>query len=164
MLPKETIAILQQNISRTEHPRELAVEVMFTLQKHYGYLSDEALEEGARLLGQTPLELEEIATFYEFIYREPVGKYVIHVCDGTICWMFNHQSVMDHISSRLGIPLGGTTEDGLFSLLPVCCIGYCDHAPAMLINGKLYGPLTPDGIDTILQELRRQGSSPREEG
>ena len=79
MLPKELLETLQAQIAKVEHPRELAVDVMFALQKHYGYLSDEALEEGARLLGMTPLELEELATFYDFIYREPVGK-ICHPC------------------------------------------------------------------------------------
>jgi NADH-quinone oxidoreductase subunit E len=154
MVPKEILNTLKQKLSETAHPRELAVEVMVTLQKHYGYLSDEALQQGGELLGLTPLELEELATFYEFIYRRPVGKYIIHLCDNTVCWMLGHQSILDYLSGKLGIPLGGTTADGLFTLLPVCCIGYCDHAPAMLINGKLYGPLTPEGIDQILKNLR----------
>lgn len=162
MLPEETLNILRKKLERSDHPRELAVEVMFTLQKHYGYLSDEALQEGALLLGMTSLELEELATFYDFIYRQPVGKYVIHVCDGLMCWMFNHQSIMDYFCQRLGIALGGTTEDGLFTLLPVGCIGYCDHAPALLINGKLYGPVDPESIDEILQGLRDR-KPPQEE-
>lgn len=149
-------------MAQTDHPRELAVEVMFALQKHYGYLTDEALEQGAELLAMTPLELEELATFYDFIYRRPVGRYVIHVCDSTICWMLGHQSVLDYMVGKLTISPGETTEDGMFTLLPVCCIGYCDHAPAMLINGKLYGPLTPRAIDGILQKLR--GQSPPMEG
>ena len=94
---------MQNEIARAENPRELAVDVMFALQNHYGYLSDEALEEGAELLGMTPLELEELATFYDFIYREPVGKYVIHVCDGVVCWMNGLQSVLDYLFQKLGI-------------------------------------------------------------
>ncbi|MGZ3523749.1 MAG: NAD(P)H-dependent oxidoreductase subunit E, partial [Thermodesulfobacteriota bacterium] len=77
MLPKELLEDLQKKIAEAEHPRELVVDVMFALQNYYGYLTDEALEEGARLLRMTPLELEELATFYDFIYREPVGKFVI---------------------------------------------------------------------------------------
>jgi NADH-quinone oxidoreductase subunit E len=154
MLPEESFKSLKQKISLTDHPRELAVEVMFVLQKHYGYLNDEALKEGAELLDMTALELEELATFYDFIYRRPIGKYVIHVCDGLMCWMLNHQSVLDYLSHRLGITIGGTSEDGLFTLLPVGCIGYCDHAPAMLINGRMYGPLTPESIEEILKQLR----------
>jgi NADH-quinone oxidoreductase subunit E len=156
MLTKELIETLQAQITKVEHPRELAVDIMFSLQNHYGYLSNEALEEGARLLDMTPLELEELATFYDFIYREPVGKFVIHVCDGVVCWMNGYDSVMDYLSKKLGIKPGETTEDGLFTILPTACIGYCDLSPAMLINGRAYGPLTREKIDNILDRLRAE--------
>ncbi len=156
MIPHHLLRELQKKISASDHPKELAVEVMYTLQSHYGYLSDEALIEGAELLGLAPLELEELATFYDFIYREPVGKYVIHVCDSTVCWMYGHQSIIDYISKKLCISLGETTGDGFFTLLPVCCIGFCDEAPVMLVNGKPYGHLTPEKIDRILEELKEE--------
>jgi NADH-quinone oxidoreductase subunit E len=161
MLPKELVETLQAQIFKVDHPRELVVDVMFALQNYYGYLSDEALEEGARLLGMTPLELEELATFYDFIYREPVGRYVIHVCDGVVCWMNGYEWVMDYLSEKLGINPGETTEDGLFTVLPTACIGYCDLSPAMLINGRAYGPLTPEKIDDILNRLRAEAPQPR---
>ena len=154
MLPKGLQEKLQTEIAGAESPREMAIDVMFALQNHYGYLSDEALEEGATLLGMTPLELEELATFYDFIYREPVGKFVIHVCDGVVCWMNGLQSVVDCLYQKLGIRFGETTEDGLFTLLPTACIGYCDLSPAVLVNGRAYGPLTPEKIDDLLQKLR----------
>jgi len=156
MLPMELLETLQTQIAQVEHPRELAVDVMLSLQQYYGYLSDEALEDGARLLGMTPLELEELATFYDFIYRKPVGKFVIHVCDGVVCWMNGYESVMDYLSKKLGINPGETTEDGLFTVLPTACIGYCDLSPAMLVNGRPYGPLTPGKIDDILNRLRTE--------
>lgn len=161
MLPKELLEKLQIDISKVDHPRELAVDTMFILQNYYGYLSDEALEEGARLLGMTPLELEELATFYDFIYREPVGRYVIHVCDGVVCWINGYESVMDYLCKKLAIKPGETTEDGLFTILPTACIGYCDLSPAMLINGRPYGPLTGEKIDAILQRLRSEPPRPR---
>ena len=156
MLPQELKASLQEMISSAEHPRELVVDVMLAFQDHYGYLSDEALEEAAILLGMTPLEMEELATFYTFFYREPVGKYVIHVCDSVICWMDGYESIRDYLNQKLGIKMGETTSDGLFTLLPVCCIGYCDRSPAILINRKVYGPLTPEKLDNILEELRTE--------
>ena len=156
MLPQELKSSLQEMISSAEHPRELVVDVMLAFQNHYGYLSDEALEEAAMLLDMTPLELEELATFYTFIYREPVGKYVIHVCDSVICWMDGYESIRDYFSQKLGIKMGETTSDGLFTLLPVCCIGYCDRSPAILINRKVYGPLTIEKLDDILEELRTE--------
>jgi NADH-quinone oxidoreductase subunit E len=161
MLSKELLEMLQKQIASVGHPPELAVDVMFALQNHYGYLSDQAVEEGARLLDMTTLELEELATFYDFIYREPVGKYVIHLCDGVVCWMNGYKSVMGYLSKKLGIQPGETTEDGLFTLLPTACIGYCDLSPAMLINGRPYGPLTPEKIDDILQRLRSEAPRPR---
>jgi NADH-quinone oxidoreductase subunit E len=156
MLPAELSESLKARIAMVRHPSELAVDIMLSLQQHYGYLSDEALEEGARLLGLTPLELEELATFYDFIYREPIGKFVIHVCDGVVCWMNGYESVMDYLCEKLGIEPGETTKDGLFTILPTACIGYCDLSPAMLINGRPYGPLTAEKIDDILHRLRTE--------
>jgi NADH-quinone oxidoreductase subunit E len=158
MLPKEIKDRLEAEIKHVEHPRELAVDVMFAIQDHYGYLSDEALAEAAGMLGMTPLELDELATFYTFTFREPVGKYVIHVCDSVVCWMNGYEPVRDYLCRKLGIALGETTPDGLFTLLPVCCIGYCDRSPAMLVNRRVYGELTPEKIDEILAKYRQKSS------
>jgi NADH-quinone oxidoreductase subunit E len=159
MLPEALLESLQKEIAKVEHPRELAVDIMVALQNHYGYLTDGALEEGARLLDMTTLELEELATFYDFIYREPVGKYVIHVCDGVVCWMNGYESVVNYLCEKLGIHIGETTGDGVFTILPTACIGYCDLSPAVLINRRAYGPLTPEKIDEILQRLKNQAKS-----
>ncbi|MBI5442485.1 MAG: NADH-quinone oxidoreductase subunit NuoE [Deltaproteobacteria bacterium] len=156
MLPETLQRSLEERVRNAEHPRELAVDVLFALQEHYGYLSDGAVDEASALLGMTPLELDELATFYNFLYREPVGRYVIHVCDSTVCWMLGGKAVSDHLCSTLGIDLGGTTPDGLFTVLPVCCLGYCDRAPAMLVNLKIYGELTPEKIDGLLAGLREE--------
>ena len=154
MLPNKLKESLENKIAHADHLRELVVDAMLALQDHYGYLSDEAVEQTAALLGMSDLEVEELATFYTFIYREPVGKYVIHVCDSLICWMDGYESVKNYICEKLNIEVGGTSADGLFTLLPVCCIGYCDQAPAMLINRKIYGDLTAEKIDQILEKLR----------
>ena len=156
MIPRDLKESLQKQIAAIDHPRELVVDVMFAIQDFYGYLSDEAVKEVAELLDMSPLEVEELATFYTFIYREPVGKYVIHVCDSVICWMEGQESLLDHLSKKLGIKSGETTPDGMFSLLPVCCIGYCDRAPAIMINKEVYGPLTIDTLDEILERLRAE--------
>jgi NADH-quinone oxidoreductase subunit E len=156
MPPEGLLEMLQKKISSADHPRELAVDIMLALQNHYGYLNEEAVGEAARLLEMTPLEIEELATFYDFIYRKPVGKFVIHVCDGVVCWMNGYDSMLSHLSRKLGINPGETTEDGLFTILPTACIGYCDLSPAMLINGRAYGPLTPEKIDDILNRLKSE--------
>ena len=164
MLPDKLTKRLKRTIKAGKHPRELAVDVLYALQKHHGYLSDEGMTEAAGLLGMTELELDELATFYDFLYRRPVGKYVLHVCDSVACWMCHQdwdclgaeQSIVTYLCARLDIEVGGTTPDGLFTVLPAACIGYCDHAPAMLVNGKPYGPLTPEYLDEILENLRSQ--------
>ena len=100
--------------------------------------------------------MEELATFYDFIYREPVGRYVLHVCDGVVCWMNGYGGIRRLPHAKLGIRVGETTPDGIFTLLPTACIGYCDLSPAMLVNGRPYGPLTPEKMDAILEDLRKQ--------
>ncbi|RJR42676.1 MAG: NADH-quinone oxidoreductase subunit NuoE [Desulfobacteraceae bacterium] len=161
MMPLELKERLVKEIAEAETPREKVVDVMLALQKHYGYMSDEAMKDAASLVGMTVLEIEELATFYDFIYREPVGKYVIRVCDSTVCWMQDHISLIDHLRSRLGIGTGETTPDGLFTLLPVCCIGYCDFAPAMMVNNDVYGNLTTRKLDELLRGFREKERNPR---
>ena len=156
MLPKTLKESLKNKIKHSDHPKELIVDVMMAVQEHYGYLSNKALEESAQLLNLPPMELEETATFYTFIYREPVCKYVIHVCDSVVCWMHRSESIRDYLCRKLKIELGQTTKDGLFTVLPVCCIGYCDRSPAILINKKAYGPLTPEKLDSILEKLKKE--------
>jgi NADH-quinone oxidoreductase subunit E len=159
MLPKDLTDTLRERIARVDHPRELAVDVIFAVQRRCGWLSDEALTEVAAMLGMTPLEVEEIATFYEYIYREPVGRYVIHVCDGVVCWMENHAGIIDRLRDTLAIGIGETTADGLFTLLPACCLGYCDRAPAVMINWKVYGPLTSERLDALVARLRAEAAA-----
>jgi len=155
-LPLELRKEFEQQIAASDQPWEQVIDIMYGLQKHYGFLSDEAVYEAAALLDMTPLEIEELATFYDFIYREPVGKFVIHVCDGVVCWMFHEGSVFDYLCQKLGVCAGEVTADGMFTVLPTACLGYCDHAPAMLINGVFYGNLTPEKIDELLEKLRTE--------
>jgi NADH:ubiquinone oxidoreductase subunit D len=150
MLPSSERAVGSGNQARRA-PAELAVDVMFAIQDLQ--LPDDALFARPAM---TPLELDELATFYTFTFREPVGTYVIHVCDSVVCWMNGYEPVKDYLCRTLGIGLGATTADGLFTLLPVCCIGYCDRSPAMLVNRRVYGNLTPDKIDGILGKCRHE--------
>ncbi|MFZ7128356.1 MAG: NADH-quinone oxidoreductase subunit NuoE [Desulfobacterales bacterium] len=164
MLPQSLKESLAAQLAAVEHPRELIVDVLFALQDHFGHLSEAVISEASALIDMTPLEIEEIATFYPFLYREPVGRYVIHVCDSLICWMDGSEPLQEHLCRKLGIRVGETTPDGLFTVLPVCCIGYCDRSPAMLVNKKVYGNLTPEKIDDILDRLRAEASEKGQTG
>ncbi|MCG6909808.1 MAG: NADH-quinone oxidoreductase subunit NuoE [Deltaproteobacteria bacterium] len=161
MFSEELKAELTRTVQNSEHPRELLVDIIFKIQDRYGYLDDESLEVVARLLHMDPLEIEQIATFYTFIFREPVGKYVIHVCDSVMCWSMGGEALKEFLCRSLDIQMGETTPDGLFTLLPVCCIGYCDRSPAILVNKKVYGNLTPEKLERLLDELRFEAQQER---
>jgi NADH-quinone oxidoreductase subunit E len=131
--------------------RAAAVEALQAIQRRRGWVSDEALAEAAGLLGMTVDELDGLASFYSLIFRKPVGRHVILVCDSITCWITGYEKILERLTARLGVGLGGTDAEGRFTLLPVACLGACDHAPAMLIDDDLHGDLTPEAIDGILE-------------
>ncbi len=155
MIPDQLKKELEQRVAAAITPREAAVAVMKDLQHHYGWLSDEALDESAQLLGLTPLQVEELATFYEMIYRRPVGKRVVHVCDSISCWAMGGESLLQQLAARLGIGIGETTGDGVFTLLPCCCLGNCGESPTMMIGDTLHGRMTLEKAMEILERQRQ---------
>jgi len=155
MIPEALHSELKARIAHAITPREAAVDVMKALQAHYGWLTDEAVTEAAGLLGLSTLQVEELATFYEMIYRRPVGKRVIHVCDSISCWALEGETLLAHIAEHLGISVGGTTADGSFTLLPCCCLGNCTEAPTMMIGDAIYGRLTPQTALVYIEGERR---------
>jgi NADH-quinone oxidoreductase subunit E len=155
MIPEDLKKKLQQRVAQTVAPREAAVAVMKKLQNHYGWLTDEAVLEAADLLKLSPLQIEELATFYEMIYRRPVGRRVVHVCDSISCWSLGGESLLENLAAHLGIPVGGTTKEGMFTLLPCCCLGNCGEAPTMMIGKTIYGRLTLERAVEILEKETR---------
>jgi len=155
MIPESLQSELKARVAHAFTPREAAVDVMKALQAHYGWLTDEAVAEAAELLGLSTLQVEELATFYEMIYRRPVGKRVIHVCDSISCWALEGETLLEQIAEHLGIKVGGTTADGCFTLLPCCCLGNCTEAPTMMIGDALYGRLTPQTALACIEGARR---------
>ncbi len=131
-----------------------AVEALNIVQRHRGWVSDESLMDVARMLGMMPDELDAVATFYSFIFRKPVGRHVILVCDSISCWVMGCNPLLDGIMKKLGIGFGETTGDERFTLLPISCLGACDRAPAMMVDENLYGPVTPEMMDTILGKYK----------
>ena len=111
------------------------------MQRHRRWISDEALADIGELLGLSPDEVDARATFYNLIFRQPVGRHVILVCDSFACFVMGYEEMRRHLEERLGIGLGETTADGRFTLLPIVCLGACHLAPAMEIDGELHGPL-----------------------
>ncbi len=137
--------------------RAASVSVMRWVQRNNGYISDEALQDVAEYLRLPAADLEGLATFYNLLFRKPVGKHVIKVCDSVSCWMCGYEGVRDRLRERLDIGFGETSEDREFTLLPAVCLGNCDNAPTLMINDDLYDRVTPAGVDAILEAVRGHG-------
>lgn len=151
-LSDEEIAAIQHEMAEYEDPQAASIEALRIVQKHRGWVSDDALAAAARVLGASRADLEGVATFYNTIFRRPVGRHVIMLCDSISCYLTGYNTARDHLKKTLGIDFGETTEDDRFTLLPICCLGNCDCAPAMRVNEDLHNQLTPERIDTILRD------------
>jgi NADH-quinone oxidoreductase subunit E len=157
MIPEQLRTDLEQRVTAAVTRREAAVDIIKELQRHYGWLTDEALDEAAQLLGLSPLEVEELATFYEMIYRRPVGRHVIHLCDSISCWAMGGETLLKSVMQLLKIEPGMTTSDGSTTLLPCSCLGNCGEAPCMMIDEKQYGRMTPETAAAIISTLFMSG-------
>ncbi len=154
MIPELLKVNLEQRVSTAITNREAAVDVMKELQRHYGWLTDEALEEASELLGLSTLQLEELATFYEMIYRRPVGRHVVHVCDSISCWAVGGETLLKSLAQLLEIAPGSTTADGAVTLLPCSCLGNCGEAPCMMIGERQYGRMSLEAGTQLITALR----------
>ncbi|MGK2944766.1 MAG: NADH-quinone oxidoreductase subunit NuoE [Desulfuromonadales bacterium] len=154
LLPQNQIDSFKARAAAIAHPHELIVDLLRAIQSHYGWVPDDGVLLTAETLGVLPVEVEELATFYDKIYRRAVGRRVIHVCDSICCWSTGAEMITEHLQQSLGIDFGMTTADGAFTLLPSCCLGACGDAPAMMIGLTTYGKLTPQQIDEILLKER----------
>ncbi|MGE5313711.1 MAG: NADH-quinone oxidoreductase subunit NuoE [Acidobacteriota bacterium] len=154
MLSAEEKQEMDEELRHHEHRQGACIEALKIVQRSRGWVSDESIRDIADHIGMPAEELDGVATFYNSIFRKPVGRHVIYVCESVTCWIKNVDSIRAQLSARLGIDYGGTTKDNLFTLLPVQCLGTCDHAPALMVDGELYRDLTPERIDEILERYR----------
>ena len=152
MLSDEERQEIEAEMQHYDDPRAASIEALKVVQHHRGWVSDESLSDIGELLGMTTADLDGVATFYNLIFRKPVGRHVILACNSISCWIMGYESVRDYLSTHLGVKLGETTADGRFTLLPVVCLGACDHAPVMMVDDELHGDLTPERIDEILRK------------
>lgn len=130
------------------------ITILQKTQDIYGYLPKEAIELISEKTGIAASEIMGVGTFYTQFRFEPVGKYLIMLCQGTACHVNSSQLILQTIKDELGIDDGEATDDGLFSLKCVACLGCCSLSPVMMINEDTYGSLTPDKTKKILKELR----------
>jgi len=138
------------------------IHVLQKLQEFYGgWLPDEAIQQAAEIVGVPEPEVEGVATFYNWFFREPVGKTIIACCDSISCYLCGCEAVIERLKNRLGIDMGQTTPDGQFTLLPVVCLGNCDRAPSILVGDTLYERVTPEMVDEILARHSRKSEEGR---
>lgn len=153
MLTDEEKQEVEKAAAESLHWKDACVDALLAIQKRRGWVSDEALSDVAGALGMTPAELDGVVTFYDRIYRKPAGRHVVMLCDSPSCWMTGYDDLLEHLRERLGVKPGETTNDGRFTLLPMGCLGACDHAPGMMVDDRFYGDLTPERVDVVLDSV-----------
>lgn len=120
-----------------------------------GWIPRAAMDEIARIVGEPPMAVYEVATFYSMYNLSPVGKYLVQVCTTTPCWLCGSAKVVDAIEKNLGVHMGESTKDGLFSTMEVECLGACANAPMIQINDDFYEDLTEESTVALLESLKK---------
>lgn len=149
MLSPEERREIEEELTRYPDPRAACIDALKIVQRHRGWVSEQGLRDVAEFFQMTPDELDGVATFYNLLYRRPVGRHVILLCDSISCWIMG----LDRLQARfaeLGLKYGETTPDKRFTLLPVPCLGACDRAPVLLLDEDLHLDLSPEAIQPIL--------------
>ncbi len=149
-ISSEAVKEIEALFHHVPQKKNAGIDALKIVQKHHRWVSDEALREVADLCEMSYHELDGVATFYNIIFRQPVGRHVIMICDSVSCWVCGYEGLLEALEKKLEIKLGQTTPDDRFTLLPIPCLGTCDHAPALVIDEDLHRDLTTDQLDDIL--------------
>lgn len=160
-LSEAEVAEIRAELAHYPDKSAASIGALKIVQQHRGWVSDDSLKEVAQLLDMSPAELDSVATFYNLIFRKPMGERVILCCDSVSCWMLGADRIRESISARLGIGLGETTADGQFTLLPVVCLGACDHAPVLMVGETLHRDVDEAGLESILGAAAPQQTGER---
>jgi len=149
-LSDQELAAIDAEIEHVPYRDAVAIDALKIVQAHRGWVSDESLRAIARHLHMSAGELEGIATFYNLVFRRPVGERVILVCNSVTCWIKGCDRLSARIGTELGIVPGATTRDNRFTLLPVTCLGACDRAPVLMIGDELHGNVKEESVPALL--------------
>jgi NADH-quinone oxidoreductase subunit E len=149
-LTREEMEAIDQEVRVVPHKKAAVIEALKIVQQHRGWISDESVEAIAAYLEVSPAEVDSVATFYNLIFRKPVGRHVILLCDSISCYVMGYQKIYTALQQQLNIKFGETTQDKRFTLLPNACLGCCDHAPALMIGSDLYSDVRVEEIPAIL--------------
>ena len=154
MLSEEEKKEILKEVKQYPYPSAACIDALKIVQTHRGWVSDEAIKDIAQFLDISNEDVDGVATFYSRIYRKPVGRNVILLCDGVSCMILGYETIYEHISKKLHISYGQTTPDDRYTLLPISCLGDCDHAPAMMVNNDHFNKLTLEKVDEILENYK----------
>ena len=149
-LTDEELREIDAEIAHAPYRNAVAIDALKIVQAHRGWVSDASLQALASHLGMSSAELDSIATFYNLIYRKPVGEQVILLCNSISCWIKGCDQLQQQIGERLGIGPGETSPDDRFTLLPVGCLGACDKAPVMIVGEQLHENVDSKAIEDLL--------------
>ena len=142
---------IEEEMRHYDDPRAASIGALKIVQKRHGWVPDDAIPAIGHFLGIPATDVEGVATFYNLIFRRPVGRYVIKVCDSVACFLTGYEQIRDEVCKQLGIGFGETTADGRFTLLPICCLGACDKGPVLMINEETHFDVSPQGIAGLLE-------------
>jgi NADH:ubiquinone oxidoreductase subunit E len=152
-LDKEILDFIQE-CTQKEHPESFLIAILHKVQGKYGFLSEIHLDEVAHLLQVPTANVFGVATFYHYFRLQPRGKFAVSVCLGTACFVKGAENVLNAFRSELGIDLGETTSDGLFSIEGTRCIGVCALAPVVTINDRVYSNVNQNMVSQILHDIK----------
>lgn len=151
MLNEDEKQHLAEHLAHYPEARAGAIYTLQFLQKKYGHLHDEALREASEVCALSVTQLEELISFYSLLFRRPIGRHVLRVCDSIACHMAGAPALLIEAERLTGVPLGQITKDGETTVLPHVCLGLCDRAPAALFDDAAHGPLTVDGLAALIK-------------
>jgi len=146
-------------LARYAQPRSAVLALLYLAQDEYGHLTDAAVREVAELIGVPPTDVFEVAGFYSLLYRQPVGRWVLQVCDDVPCCFCGAEELISALQDTLGVRVDQTTADGMFTLQRVKCLADCNRAPLLQANLEYYGNLEPAKIGELLDALRARAAS-----
>ena len=153
-LTEENVRLAREIIGRYPKPRSATIPLLHLAQEQDGFVTNAAMEHIGELVGATSAEVYGTASFYEMFKFEPVGKYLINICGTMSCALMGAEELMHHAEDRLGIHMGGTTADGLFTLEKAECQAACTEAPCLQVNYRYRFRVTAENFDTLIDQLQ----------
>ena len=140
-----------------ERRRSALIPALYLVQRQQGHITAAAMRHVAEVIGCTPAEVEDVASYYAMFFTRPVGKYVIHVCRTLSCALLGAERVTEAVTRAAGIKPGETDREGMFTLVEVECLGACDRGPVVMVNDTWHECQTPEGVAALLEGLHARG-------